>query len=259
MKVVFIGAGNVATHLTYIIKEAGHSILQVFSKTIESSETLASKLQCECTTDCQKIRKDADIYIISVSDRAIDDVVGEIPKINPDALWVHTSGSVSIDSIKCSRRGVLYPLQTFSKQRELNSSDIPFFIESNNDEDLKLLNDFASSISSNVQILDSEKRKYIHLAAVFCCNFVNHCCTLSSNILEEKGIPFYMMLPLIDETISKLHELSPSDAQTGPAVRFDKNIIDKHLSLLENDKDVQHIYSIMSKSIYDNHFDRSIN
>lgn len=253
MKVVFIGAGNVATHLSCIIKEAGHSLLQVFSKTKESSEALASKLQCECTTDYQEIRKDADIYIISVSDRAIDDVVGEIAHVNPEALWVHTSGSVSIDSLKCSRRGVLYPLQTFSKQRTLNNSDIPFFIESNNDEDLKLLKDLASSISRNVHVLDSEKRKFIHLAAVFCCNFVNHCCTLSSNILEEKGIPFYIMIPLIDETIAKLHELSPIDAQTGPAVRFDKNVIDKHLALLENNEDAQHIYSLMSKSIHDNH------
>lgn len=253
MNVVFIGAGNVATHLSSIIKKGGHSVLQVFSKTKDSSETLAAKIQCECTTDYLKIRKDADLYIITVSDKAIDDVVGEIAHINPEALWVHTSGSVSIDSIKSSRRGVLYPLQTFSKQRVLNSSDIPFFIESNNVEDLELLKNFASSISSNVHVLDSEKRKFIHLAAVFCCNFVNHCCTLSSNILNEKGIPFDIMLPLIDETIAKLHELPPLDAQTGPAVRFDKNVIDKHLALLENKKDAQNIYTVMSKSIHDNH------
>lgn len=253
MNIVFLGAGNVATHLSVAIKGIGHTILQVFSRTEESAANLAEKLSCGYTCDYTNIRKDADIYIVSLSDKVLCDVADKISYINAAALWVHTSGSMPLDTFKCERRGVLYPLQTFSKRRILDVSDVPFFLESNNADDMDRLKEIAESLSKKAYVIDSEKRKYLHLSAVFCCNFVNYCCSMADKILSEHDIPFEVMQPLITETVNKLGELSPFDAQTGPAVRYDTNVIDKHLAMLDNDKEMQKIYKIMSEGIYKCH------
>ena len=253
MDIVIIGAGNVATHLAIAMKKAGHAVIQVYSRTEVSAKKLASELQCGSTSDFADVDKCADVYVVSVVDSALTDVAKNINSINPGALWVHTSGSMPLDTLKCRRRGVLYPLQTFSIKHSLDTTQIPFFIESNSNKDLEQLSSLAHSISENVSILDSEKRRQIHLAAVFCCNFVNHCCSLADNILKSADQSFSVMLPLLEETISKLHELTPLNAQTGPAVRYDKNVIEKHLSMLNGNKSMQNIYSVMSDSIHELH------
>jgi predicted short-subunit dehydrogenase-like oxidoreductase (DUF2520 family) len=167
-------------------------------------------------------------------------------------LFVHTAGSIQMDILPFERRGVFYPMQTFSKNKEVDFSVIPCFVEAKREEDLQSLKALAKTISDTVYELDSENRKYLHLSAVFCCNFANHCFSLGARLLQEHGnIPFNVMLPLIDETAAKLYSMSPREAQTGPAVRWDENVIAKQMKLLADTPDLQKIYELMSKSIHE--------
>lgn len=259
MDIVYIGAGNVASHLSLALKDAGHNIVQIFSRTKESSKAIADCLNCEYVNTYSLLRRDADLYIISVKDDVLYDVSSELAKINIEGLVVHTSGSMTMDTIKSRRRGVLYPLQTFSKNRKISLADVPFFIESNNNSDLKLLIKIAHSISNNVNVIDSDKRKYLHLSAIFCNNFVNHFCTLADTILKEQDISFKVMMPLLNETINKLQDLTPSEAQTGPAIRYDVNVINKHISMLSHNKDIMELYSLISENIHKYHSNFSQN
>lgn len=151
------------------------------------------------------------------------------------------------------RYGVLYPMQTFSKQRDVDFSALPFFIEASSPAELNLLRAVASALSSKVYEATSDQRRHLHLAAVFACNFVNHMYALSAQILEKHGIPFDVMLPLTDETARKIHELSPMQAQTGPAVRYDINVIDKHMEMLAEEKTLHELYKSISESIHSLH------
>lgn len=249
MKVVFIGAGNVATHLSLAIRQAGFTIAQIYSRNEKSVVPLADKLQTNWTTDTNNIVKDADIYIFSLKDDALESIITQIPA-NP-GCWIHTAGSIPMDIFDghVSRYGVLYPLQTFSKNRAIDFTQIPCFIEANSSSDEELIYNIASCISTDVRILPSEKRKYLHLAAVFACNFTNYMYTLAEKILEDHNIPGETIIPLIDETAAKIHSLTPAQAQTGPAIRYDQHVIRKHLDLLKN-PDMKDIYQIISKSIH---------
>lgn len=249
MKVVFIGAGRVATHLALAFYKSSFEIIQVYSRTIESASELASKLNCRFTNRINEIDSNADMYIFSVKDSAFPELLGQIP--NNNGFWIHTAGSLSIDifSPYSKKYGVMYPLQTFSKDRYLDFSQIPFFIEANNLENLRILQDIGRHFTNHIYELSSDKRQYLHLTGVFACNFVNHMYTISKSILENAGLDFKLLLPLIDETVSKVHEMSPEEAQTGPAVRFDTNIIQKHVSLLK-DHDLKEIYNLLSNHIY---------
>ena len=252
MKIVFIGAGNLATNLGKALRKAGHEIVQVYSRTEESASALADVLQCPYTTVLDSVADWSDIYIVSVKDDALKMVAEGLTEGHPDRFIVHTAGSMPMDVILCRRRGVLYPMQTFSKQREVDFSGIPCFVEALQDDDCQRLMALAHSISDNVHELSSENRKYLHLAAVFCCNFANRCFAIGEELLREHGnVPFSVMLPLIDETARKLHSLSPRDAQTGPAVRWDTNVIDKQMGLLSSTPDLRDIYERLSKNIHD--------
>ena len=151
---------------------------------------------------------------------------------------------------KASRYGVFYPMQTFSKQREVDFRVVPFFIESNSSEDTELLKAIASVLSENVYEATSEQRRSLHLAAVFTCNFTNHMYALAAELLKMYDLPFNAMLPLIDETARKVHELEPKQAQTGPAVRYDENVINKHLEMLAGEPEMQELYRLVSESIH---------
>lgn len=249
MNVVFIGAGNLATHLAIELSKKSFNILQIYSRTNESAQLLAQKTEAKATSNIKEIISNADVYIFSVKDSALPLLLSEMPPNN--GFWVHTAGSLSLDIFQKynNRFGVFYPLQTFSKDRDLNFRSIPIFLEANNSEDLKLLFSMAEKISDNVYSLSSEKRQYIHLTGVFACNFVNHMYTISQTILEDAGIPFETILPLLDETAAKVHYLSPKEAQTGPAIRYDKNIINKHLDLIK-DPDLKNIYALISENIH---------
>ena len=247
MKVALVGAGNLATNLAVALQEAGHTIVQVFSRTRQSAELLAERVGTSAITDLHQLVSDADLYIVSISDSALSTL--DYSAFPPQALVVHTAGSIPMDVIPLSRRGVFYPMQTFSRQRIVDFSDIPIFVEASSEDDTTFLFDFARTINNKVYRLSSADRIYLHLAAVYCSNFVNHCYALSEEILRQHGLPFSVMLPLVDEVAAKVHQVSPQEAQTGPAIRHDYNVIRHHLSLLEDQPRLQEIYEIMSKHI----------
>lgn len=252
MRVVLIGAGNLATNLGKALFSAGHEVVQVYSRTEVSASALAVVLKCGYTTDVAAVEKEADVFILSVKDSALPSVAHSLAEGRKGQLFVHTAGSMPMDVLPTARRGVFYPMQTFSKNKEVDFSVIPCFIEAKEEGDSQLLKKLALSISDTVYELDSEHRKYLHLAAVFCCNFANHCFVLGAKLLETHGgIPFSVMLPLIEETAKKLYKMSPREAQTGPAVRWDENVMDKHLQLLSETPDIQRIYQLLSQSIHD--------
>lgn len=250
---VFIGAGNLATHLSQELLNAGYSILQVYSRTESSAKELAEKLNTTFTTLPGEINSDTDIYFVALKDSAFAEILSKVDFQNK--LVVHCSGSLPISVLGeySNNIGVLYPLQTFSKQREVNFAEIPVFIEANSKKNEEILFQIGHQISNSVTLINSEKRKALHIAAVFACNFVNHLYAISSEILKEKEISFDVLKPLINETASKVMEMEPQKAQTGPAVRFDTNIISKHLKELEKKPNFAELYNSISKSIFEFH------
>lgn len=252
MNIVLIGAGNLATNLGCALYNAGHRIVQVYSRTIASARQLADAINADATDDIHDIDINADIFIISVKDSVLQDVITNVTKDREKQLFVHTAGSIPMEIFrdKTMHYGVLYPLQTFSKKRRVEFSKIPVFIEANDAASLEKIRLLANSVSNNVKELSSDARKSLHLAAVFACNFTNHCYALSAEILERHGVSFDVMLPLIDETTRKVHEIHPNDAQTGPAVRYDENVISSHLRMLEYNPSAKDIYDRMSKNIH---------
>lgn len=249
MNVTFIGAGNVATHLARALQAAGVTAEQVYSRTAASASALAQTLGCGWTTEISEVRPGADLYIFSVKDNALEELVGELPP--NDGLWIHTAGSMPMELFAGHARhyGVLYPLQTFSKERPLSFRQIPLFIEGATAEDTARLTALARRLSDHVEVLSSERRRYLHLAAVFACNFTNHCYALAGKILAGQAIPFDVLLPLIDETAAKVHDLTPAQAQTGPAIRYDENVIHKQLALID-DPQLRELYRLVSQSIH---------
>jgi len=244
-----IGAGNVAYHIAKAINNAGYNIIQIISRTRNAAEELANEINAEGIDDFQKIDLSVDLIIIAVND---DDIINVISKINfGDSLLVHTAGSVDMNIFEpyLINYGVFYPVQTFSKAREIDFSDIPICIEANNNSNQNLLLQFAEKICKNVSIINSSQRKKIHLAAVFANNFVNHMYHVSSNLLSDEGIPFDILKPLIKETAMKVMDNTPNKMQTGPALRNDNIIIKKHLEMLNNYKELQKIYRFVSENI----------
>ena len=248
-KSVIIGSGNAAWHLAHWLPYCGCSVVQIFSRTLLSAQTLAMEIGAEYTNDFADIFPDADIYIYAVSDDALSFVIENVSVKN--GLHIHTCGSVEMNVFADAKEnfGVLYPFQTFSKQKKVDLKNVPFFIEANNTENLIILENFAKKISEKVYKISSEQRKIVHLTGIFACNFTNHLWNISYKLLKENNLPFEILLPLIEESVYKLKYLSPQQAQTGPSVRGDKNVIEKHLQLLENDKDLQGIYRIFSEQI----------
>lgn len=254
MKIIFIGSGNVATHMSMAMKKAGHVITQVYSRNIDNADALATILSCEATDNVDNVSRNADVYVFSVKDDALEGLIEKICPMVPDAICLHTAGSMPMDVFKgkAQHYGVLYPMQTFSRSRAVNFGEVPCFIEASDNDTQNSIAKLAQSITESVRVLSSEKRKSLHLAAVFACNFTNHCYHLAERVLEEAGIDFSLYLPLIDETARKVHELSPKAAQTGPAVRYDENVINRHIAMLTDER-MKEIYRIMSEDIYSVH------
>ena len=244
MQIVLIGSGNVAFHLAKAFTEAQIPISQIFGRNTTELQKISEQFSIPFSTETLA---DADLYIISVSDSSIAEVSSLIK--NKNALVTHTSGSVSREALNGNyRKSVFYPLQTFSKSKNLDYSKIPFFIDAENENDEEILKNLASKISKNVMLANDEKRKYIHLTAVFACNFVNHLYARAKEISDSQGIPFDYFLPLIDETTQKIHELEPKLAQTGPAIRNDEKVLKLHESLLTDEEKLK-IYKTLNESI----------
>jgi predicted short-subunit dehydrogenase-like oxidoreductase (DUF2520 family) len=247
--VVLIGAGNLATNLGKALCQASVRILQVWSRTEASARMLAKELGCPHTTDAGRIERGAGLYIISVRDDAVIELTPRLSLEN--ALVVHTSGSLPMEVLKnvSLNYGVFYPLQTFSRQRTTPFAGIPLCIEANNPLNLALLEGLARKLSNQVFEIDTRQRLILHLAAVFACNFPNFLYVTASDILAPHGLSFDLLKPLIRETTAKVQEASPSEVQTGPAIREDMEIIEKHLRLLEGNADYERIYRLLSENI----------
>ncbi len=251
MKVTLIGAGNLATQLGKSLHRAGVEICQVFSRTEESARTLAGLLDADWLTDVSRLRSDADIYVLSVKDSVLCRLIPEVCKGRGDKLFLHTAGSMPMRCFEGQARhyGVFYPMQTFSKNHEVCFADIPVFIEGNTQETEEQIRNFARRLSRRIFSLSSSDRQYLHLAAVWACNFTNYCYGVASKLLGEHGIPFDVMLPLIDETTRKIHKSAPAEAQTGPAVRGDRNVMRRQLALMDGQSDLQELYRLISAGI----------
>ena len=251
MKVTLIGAGNLATQLGKSLKKAGVIISQVYSRTEDSARTLGELLEAEWLTDIKALRDEADIYIFSVKDSVLCELISEVCKGRGEKLFLHTAGSMPMSCFegKALRYGVFYPMQTFSKTKDVDFERIPVFIEGNSIETEDVIRSLANKLTQRVIRLSSADRKYLHLAGVWACNFTNYCYAVASDILGEHGIPFDVMLPLINETTDKIQKISPMEAQTGPAVRGDRNVMSKQLELMNGKEDLQELYQMLSKGI----------
>ena len=238
-----------ATHLGLAIEKTGRKVLQVFSRTEESALHLAGILNADFTCDPQDISREADLYILSVTDDAASQISGTLNL--GQKMVVHTSGSLPMDILRKSSDnfGVLYPLQTFSKSRLVDFKTVPLCIEASSADNLQLLEHFAKELSLKVVEVDSEKRKILHLAAVFASNFPNFMFSISDKILAENKLEFELLRPLILETAVKVQELKPEEAQTGPASRGDKTILQKHDELLKEYPEYREIYKKLSEAI----------
>jgi len=247
-KVIFIGAGNVSSHIANALSKTTIDVLAIYSRTKGNASVLAKQSNSHWG-DFSNIKLfDADLVIVSVPDKALIDVLKLIPKSN--AMVVHTSGSIDINILKMFKRtGVFYPLQTFSKNKSLNFSLVPIMLESHTDDDLALLEKLAKHLTEKTYHITSAQRKKIHIAAVFANNFSNYLFHIASDLLAKDDIPFEVIQPLIAETAEKLNELNPYEAQTGPAVRSDEETIQNHLQDLDDFPDYQAVYKLLSQQI----------
>ncbi len=242
--VSFVGAGNVATHLAQNLKKHGVSIYSVTSKENHTANVLASLVDAKVLEDLSFLPSKC-LVIICVNDEGIESVIQKIPL--PNSI-VYTSGNIELKSLpKRANLGVFYPLQSFTKNRDLNLANVPFLIEANNELFGKQIFNLALKLSDHVLYANSEERKKIHLGAVFVNNFTNHLIYLSKEYVDSKQLNWDILKPLLQETIDKLNSVEPFDAQTGPARRNDTKIIQNHLQELEGR--TKEIYELISKSI----------
>jgi len=250
-KVVLIGSGNVATSLAPAL--AQHTQLaQIYSRRLSHARQLCEAVGCpNATDDLRALCTDADAYIISISDDAVDDVVDACPISS--GIWMHTGGSIGLEVFagKRERYGVLYPLQSFSREWPTKMAQVPLFVEGNDEATKDEIKALAQKLSENVYEATSEQREHLHLAAVFACNFANHMWALADEVLEEANLPREAMRPLIVTTAKKLRYMSAAESQTGPAMRGDSEVIAHHLQQLSGDK--RDIYELLTKSIIARH------
>lgn len=248
-QMVIIGSGNLAWHIAFALKSAGVSVLQVFSRNLHHAEILASKLDCDFTNEPSLILDNAYFYLFAISDNAIESFAKNPVFFNKNL--VHTSGTIpsTVFSNVTNSYGVFYPLQTFTRNKKVDFSNIPICIHSNDPVLKKRLNILGSLLSTKVTELDDTKRKTLHLAAVFTNNFVNHMLVIASDLLDNQSIDTELLLPLMEETVAKAKCISALKAQTGPALRNDTVVMKKHLKMLEHYPEYEKIYTFVSESI----------
>ena len=247
-KIVIIGSGNLAEHLLRAFKNSDNSeVIQLYSRNISVGEELSARFNVNFTNSISKLIN-ADLYLISVSDTSIYEVSETLTFNNK--LVAHTSGATSINALsEQNRQAVFYPLQSFTKGSDIDFSSIPICLETKNDEDFITLNNIAKSISNKVSKVSSEQRKHLHVSAVFVNNFTNHMFYIGNKIAEYHNVDFNLLMPLIKETVGKIQHKTPEESQTGPAIRGDKNTMEKHLELIPDDIHKE-IYKLISESIF---------
>lgn len=248
-KIAFIGSGNVATHMAEAFAGADIELVGFYGRNPNSTKALATKYHSKWAAISEIKPLEVDLILISVPDHALEEVLQSLPTSN--TLMAHTSGSMSMEvlGVKGLRWAVFYPLQTFSKDKKVNFSEIPIMLEASHVNDLKKLTNLAQKISHKVFHINSLQRKKIHIAAVFAANFSNYLYHIAEDLLSKNDIPFEVIQPLIEETSDKIKTLRPFDAQTGPAVRKDLDTIQAHLKDLEELPAYQEIYKMLSEHI----------
>lgn len=249
MDIVIIGSGNVAAVLGRKFKAAGHDILQIVSRNASAASALAYEWDTVSTNYMIAINRNAGVYIIAVTDDAIDDVVKELKL--PGKILAHTAASVPKEVLRnvTEHYGVFYPLQSLRKDmKEL--PDMPIFFDGSDEKTKKSLEKLAHSIS-RIQVMEAgdDARLKLHVAAVVVSNFTNHLYALAQDYCTKEGLDFKQLLPLIRETASRIETISPKEAQTGPALRHDAETIHKHLELLKNHPQLKNIYVLLTGSI----------
>lgn len=247
------GAGNVAWHMGHAFLNAGIKIHQLYNRDESKGRSLASELGAEYVSRLDDINPRADICILAVSDDAISHLI-HTGVFKESKLVVHTAGTVpmGIFSEYARNYGVLYPLQTLTRGKEINFREVPLLIESQQRENLDLIRHIANFISDQVHAVGSENRLILHLAGVICSNFTNRLYVLAEQLLQEHQLPFEWMKPLILETAIKAVSMSPGEAQTGPAARGNMETISKHMSLLRDKPEILEVYSLLTESIRKN-------
>ena len=252
MRIVIIGAGNLSFSLAPALSRAGWQIVQVLSRTRESALALAALLGCEAETDPTKIEKDADVYIYCLKDEVYtsSSYSQEIARsVNSSTFHLLTAGSVSWEVLGHTNVGTIYPFQTFSKAEPITDfSDVPILYEGSDDRTEEVIRTIGRSISKRLYKADAASRGRLHLAGGFANNFSNCMYALAAEQMEKAGLPFELLYPIIEQTVSKIHRLRPREAQTGPAVRGDEEVMQKHLALLE-DSGEKEIYQSISRNI----------
>jgi predicted short-subunit dehydrogenase-like oxidoreductase (DUF2520 family) len=249
MRITLIGSGNVATHLGAAFKNAGHKIVQVYSRNPQNAALLAFHIGAEAIDNLDNIDTYTDIFIISVVDDAIAGMAQQLASY--DKLIVHTSGATSLYNLTAftDKAGVFYPLQTFSKTKEVDFRSVPLCLEGTDETITKTLKQLAQTISNKVYMVDSSQRRTLHLAAVFACNFPNYLYRVAQELLAEKDMDFDLLRPLILETAEKVQQQFPADVQTGPAIRGDQKTIGNHLQMLKNEPELEQLYHLLSQGI----------
>ncbi|QKJ29597.1 DUF2520 domain-containing protein [Mucilaginibacter mali] len=249
MRITLIGSGNVATHLGAAFKNAGHQIVQVYSPNLQNAALLAYHIKAEAIDDLQQINPNTEAFIISVKDDVIEGIAQQLAA--HDKLILHTSGSTDISVLlKYNvKAGVFYPLQTFSRTKELNFWNVPLCLEGANENIFKIITELAQTVSNNVYPVNSAQRRVLHLAAVFACNFPNYLYSIAQGLLADNHLEFDMLKPLILETADKVQQQLPAAVQTGPAVRNDETTMNRHLEMLQNQPMLQQIYQLLSQGI----------
>ncbi|WP_026903410.1 Rossmann-like and DUF2520 domain-containing protein [Pedobacter glucosidilyticus] len=234
MNIAVLGAGNIAWHLSKALIHAGHPVKQIWNRTAEKAVALALEIGADSITHLNQIDADIDLIIIAVSDEVITSIAKEL-QLLPQQLLVHTSGSTALDVLLpyTQKVGVLYPLQTFSKAVQVDFSQIPIAIEAFDESSTQVLFNLAKALSTKTYYINTQQRLMLHTAAVFACNFTNHFYTIAQTLMQQSGLDFNLIRPLIQETAAKVQQILPSEAQTGPAKRNDQLTIQKHLELLQ--------------------------
>jgi len=233
------------------LKQAGHTVTGVYSRTLANAEQLAKVVGAPAFNSLESV-PEADVYLVMLSDDALVQLAPAIVKGREKALFLHTAGSVPMDLWKeagAQRYGVLYAMQTFSKGADIDWPEVPVFVEGCNPQELRIVTSLASALSGKVTELSSEGRKKLHVAAVFTCNFSNHMYSIAQKLLATEGVPFSVMLPLVRETARKVETMSPENAQTGPAIRGDRKVMDQHLELLKDYPEYAELYRLISTDI----------
>jgi len=255
MKVSILGAGKMAHQLGAAIRMRGHRIVELYNRSADAGRSLAAILDAEYVDNLADLDQAVDLLIIAVSDDAIE-VVARLLNVESwvDTIVVHTSGSIGSAMLsRFNRYGSFYPFQSMTIGQKVDFEEVPILINASSDDGTKVLENLAYELSSKVYKITDDQRGQIHLAGVFCNNFTNHMLTLAKDLLDTNGLQFDIVKPLIANTLSKVTEINPIDAQTGPALRNDQDVIDLHIQKLSGDPRTQKIYKLLTESIQNRH------